>query len=172
MKAQEIRDQVKALVAREAIREKLACYCRSVDRLDHELGYSVFTDDSVLDYGENFKGSGKEFIDWCCNAHLTYFSATSHHISNFIIVIKGKQAFSETYIHGVMRGIPDDEGEAVQTIVFGRYLDEWSCLDNGDWRIARRRFVQDFSELCTVETDMGAFAASRDHHDPSYEFLK
>lgn len=160
---------IEILIAKDAIREKLASYSRSVDRLDHELGYSVFTEDSQLDYGQAFKGSGKDFIDWCIQSHL-HLAATSHRISNSKIVVEGDKAYSETYIFGLMRLPPSDDGDVMEINVVGRYLDDWICQGN-DWRIAKRRFVQDFGKMTKVEVDMGSSGATRDKSDPSYEVM-
>ena len=158
---------IEVLIAKDGIREKLASYCRSIDRLDHELGYSVFTEDSDLDYGQPFKGTGKQFIDWCITSHLK-LAATSHRISNTKIVVKGDKAFSETYIFGMMRTPLGENGTVSEINVVGRYLDEWTC-SGGDWRIAKRRFVQDFAKMGKVEVNMGSYGATRDENDPSYE---
>jgi hypothetical protein len=160
-------EEIKVVVAKEAIREKLASYCRSVDRLDHELGYSVFTEDSELDYGPSFKGTGREFIDWCIKSHLN-LTATSHRISNTKIVVKADKAYSETYLFGLMRRLPAENGDVFEINVVGRYLDEWSC-SGADWRIAKRQFVQDFAKMTKVDVNMGSYGSTRDNNDPSYE---
>jgi hypothetical protein len=45
-------EEIQALLDKEAIREGLYRYCRSVDRLDAALGHGVFHEDSYADYGE------------------------------------------------------------------------------------------------------------------------
>ena len=39
-------------------------YCRAMDRIDHELGYSIWHEGATADYGEGlYQGSGTGFID-------------------------------------------------------------------------------------------------------------
>ena len=37
-------DEIKTLLAKEAIRDQIYVYCRALDRIDNELGYSVFAE--------------------------------------------------------------------------------------------------------------------------------
>ena len=46
--------ELEQLVAKEAIRDQIYTYCRSLDRIDNELGYSVFAEDSEVDYGPTY----------------------------------------------------------------------------------------------------------------------
>ena len=50
---------LETLVAKDEITEALAAYCRAVDRLDMELGRSVFHDDAIADYGVMYQGTGR-----------------------------------------------------------------------------------------------------------------
>lgn len=50
--------QIAELIEKEAIREQIYNYCRALDRIDNELGYSVFAEDSKVDYGPTYKGDG------------------------------------------------------------------------------------------------------------------
>ena len=43
--------QIAELIEKEAIREQIYTYCRALDRIDNELGYSVFAEDAKVDYG-------------------------------------------------------------------------------------------------------------------------
>ena len=55
---------IETLLAKEAIRDQIYTYCRALDRIDNELGYSVFAEDSKVNYGPTFpKGTGRQFID-------------------------------------------------------------------------------------------------------------
>ena len=63
-------EEVRALADKEAIREALYRYCRSVDRLDAPLGHSVFHEDSYADYGADvYQGPGRGCIDKIIKDH-------------------------------------------------------------------------------------------------------
>ena len=58
------------IASKQAITEKLYQYCRAVDRLDQALGYGVWHEDGLADYGPMFQGTGRGFIDWVFDQHL------------------------------------------------------------------------------------------------------
>ena len=49
------------LIEKEAIREQIYNYCRALDRIDNELGYTIFAEDAKVDYGPTYKGTGRGF---------------------------------------------------------------------------------------------------------------
>ncbi len=53
-------DEPDTLLAKQAIAEALAAYCRGMDLID-DLARSVFHPDAVADYGAMFSGTGYEF---------------------------------------------------------------------------------------------------------------
>jgi hypothetical protein len=155
-----------ALLAKSAIETVLKRYCRSMDRIDAELGYGVWHEGGVADYGPIFQGTGRGFIDWVCDFHRT-LDATSHQIANILIDVQGDRATSETYITVSLLGTKD--GQRTLTVGRGRYLDEWSRRD-GRWAIDRRRYVTDFAiseEGVTAADGWG----KRDSGDLSYALL-
>lgn len=160
------------LLAKEAIRTKLYRYCRSMDRRDDALGFSVFTEDCTMDYGLNFQGSGWEFVTWAHKAHDANYEQTSHQISNILVEISedGRRAVSEAYLHTLQLTHPDAKGRQFELHVAGRYLDKWVCVD-GDWKIKARRFVQDVAELRQCQNLYPRFGGVPGPEDPSYELL-
>ena len=49
---------------RQAITDQLYRYCRAMDRIDHDLGYSIWHEDGTADYGAGvWQGSGRGFVD-------------------------------------------------------------------------------------------------------------
>ena len=129
---------------RSQITEALYTYCRAVDRVDRELGYSIWNEGAQVDYGEAiFVGPARGVIDHICDSHLQGI-AHSHQIANVIIRLDGDRAFSEAYVNSAMRMM--HEGELLQVNTRGRYLDRWSRRD-GRWGIDRRVFVNDFDEV-------------------------
>lgn len=72
------------LIEKEAIREQIYNYCRALDRIDNELGYTIFAEDAKVDYGPTYKGSGRGFIDMMLNMHRGMVS-THHMMTNILI---------------------------------------------------------------------------------------
>jgi hypothetical protein len=73
----------------QAIADKIYRYARSVDRIDEKLGYTVWHEDGTADYGADiYQGSGRGFIDRCCESHRHALSH-SHRMTNVIIDLDG-----------------------------------------------------------------------------------
>jgi len=156
--------EVKILLVKQAISEVIFRYCRAMDRIDAELGYSVWHENAQVDYGSVFKGTGREFIDWVCEFHR---GLVSHHhlVSNILISIDGDVAASESYIDTALY-MKDEKDNLQQVCGRGRYLDNWSRRD-GRWAIDQRQFVLDYATTKQVTTDTPAWG-KRDATDPSY----
>ena len=154
-----------ALAAHHEIDRVLKRYCRAMDRIDAALGYSVWHDDGLADYGPIFRGTGRAFVDWVCDFHRT-LEGQSHQIANTLIELRGDRAGSETYVTAAL--LFRAAGRHRVTTSRGRYLDEWSCR-GGLWAIDRRRFVLDFAFTEDVEAREGW--GTRDAGDPSYALL-
>lgn len=154
---------------RDAIIHQIHAYCRSMDRMDVDLGKAVWHDDGVADYGPVFQGTGHGFIDFVTRAHAA-FIAHSHQVANVLVTLDGDRAASESYVTATLRQAQDDR--TVQLTIRGRYLDRWSCRD-GRWAIDRRVFLHDFDDVREVGiTAMTAASpARRDRADPSYAIL-
>ncbi len=161
--------EVDVLVAKQAITEVLYRYCRGLDRMDREVALSVFHDGATADYGPLFAGTGVEFVDWVWTAHQG-LDNHSHQITNVLIDVNGDRAVSEAYVTVALRTKPDD-GNIVDIVDRGRYLDRWARLD-GRWAIEERRFVEDFQAIYPVPlnpgTDGSAATGRRGPDDPSY----
>jgi SnoaL-like domain len=156
-----------ALADRLAITDKIYRYSRSVDRIDPQIGYSVWHNDGTADYGEDiYQGSGHGFIDWCCESHRKAL-AHSHQMTNVIIDLDGDRASSETYAIVTVRFKAPDAGQIIQYMAWSRYLDKWSCRA-GIWAIDDRFVVIDFDETRLVTPGSKVSRGSRDHRDPSY----
>lgn len=156
------------LLDKQAVYEALASYARAMDRIDLDLGRSVFHPDATVDYGEMFAGSGHEFIEFIGEAHPA-FEVTDHHIGAASIVIDGDRAGSECYATVRLRSRAED-GSASDLITHGRYVDRWERRD-GRWRIIERRYLHTFDEVRSVERTMFAPTGARDLTDPSYGVL-
>jgi hypothetical protein len=156
------------IIDRQQISEALYTYCRAVDRIDRELGYSIWNDGAEVDYGESiFVGSGRGVIDYICDAHERGV-AHSHQVANIIIAIEDNRAFSEAYVNSAMR--MRDGNQIFQVNTRGRYLDRWSRRGNG-WGIDRRVFIADFDEARPVTPGGIPPRLRLDRDDPSYKLF-
>ena len=137
------------LVEKEAIREQIYQYCRALDRIDNELGYSVFAPDAEVDYGPTYKGTGYGFIDMMLDMHRTMVS-THHMMTNTIIKLSddGKKAGSETYMYAGCK-YKNKAGEASFTVEARcRDMDTWEKRD-GKWVIVKRIVAGDNTFMLT-----------------------
>jgi hypothetical protein len=164
---------VQTLLDKQTITELIYRYCRAVDRIDPELGYTVFHADASVDYGDFYQGDGRGLIDRICAQHRSAL-CHSHQTSNITINVNGDKAGSETYVTMNLRsgGTGSGQGDQIRQIsMWGRYLDEWSRRD-GRWGIDRRIVVADFDEMRPA-SPMGTLngVGRRDRTDPSYRIL-
>lgn len=154
---------------RQAIAEMLYRYCRCVDRLDRELGYSIWHEGAEADYGDFYHGDGPGLINLICrqHEHLLYHS---HQLSNILIELDGVYAVSESYVTANLRL---QQGEKLQQMtVWSRYLDHWSKR-NGCWGIDRRQALRDFDEIRdVVPLSQVSSEGARDASDPSCQLFK
>jgi hypothetical protein len=154
---------------RQAITDQIYRYCRAMDRIDHELGYSIWHDDGTADYGTDvFVGSGRDFIDFVCVQH-GHVLVHSHQVTNIVIELDGDKASSEAYVTARLR--MDRGGKLLQMVVLSRYLDQWSKRA-GRWAIDHRQTVMDMDEVREVVPMKQHDLGRRDRDDPSYGFLK
>src|ERR1700761_1536507 len=152
---------------REAIKEQLYRYCRSVDRLDVALGHGVFHPDSHADFGL-YNGPGRGWIDFICEEHRKFLHH-SHQVTNIVIDLDGDRAGSEAYVTATLRA---REGRRLmQRQFWARYVDAWSRRD-GHWAIDRRECVIDFDSISEATSINEYTRSRRDASDPSYGVLQ
>lgn len=159
--------ELREMLGRQQITQLLYRYCRAVDRIDEELGYTIWHDDAEADYGRIYRGSGRGFIDFVCEAHRRAI-VHSHQITNIIIELEKDRARSESYVMSGMRLMDSDQLKQITTR--GRYLDLWSRRE-GRWGIDKRLFVNDFDEIRTVTPAFVPPTFRLDRSDPSYAFF-
>jgi SnoaL-like domain len=160
---------LQALADRQIITDLIYRYCRSMDRIDAELGYTLWHDDGIADYGADvYQGSGRGFIDHACEQHRRTLTH-SHQITNIIIDLDGDRAGSESYVTANLR-ITRGEN-LMQITVWSRYIDQWSRR-NGRWAIDQRVAVIDFDEVREVTALSKELRGSRERNDPSYAVLR
>ena len=160
---------MRTLADRQEITDLIYRYCRSMDRIDAQLGYTIWHDDAVADFGAViYQGSGRGFIDHVCAVHRQTL-AHSHQISNMIIQLDGDRAASESYVTATLRVMKGDK--LLQITAWSRYIDQWSRRE-GRWGIDKRIAVLDFDEIREVTAIGKSGRGSRDRDDPSYAVLK
>lgn len=161
-------DLLTEIADRQAITDQIYRYCRAMDRIDHELGYSIWHQDGTADYGDNYKGSGRGFVDHVCAQHsgLLYHS---HQMSNVIIELDGDRAGSESYVTATLR--MERGGKLLQMSVISRYVDRWSKRE-GRWAIDHRQAIMEMDEIREVTPMKVHDTGKRDLTDPSYAVLK
>ena len=161
------------LLAKEAITEALLSYARSVDRLDFDGVRAVFHEDSVVDYGTMFRGSGPGFVDFLAEVQPPMVTHT-HHLSNIAISVHTAEpgstidrAGSEAYVMVRSRILAED-GRPLELIAHARYVDRWERRD-GTWRVSDRRYLHSVDELWPTRTVLYPVAGARDRTDPAYD---
>lgn len=162
---------LRAVADRQQITDQIYRYCRAMDRIDHEMGYSIWHEDGTADYGANFKGSGRDFIDHVCRQHAGLLQH-SHQMTNVIIELGGElggdRAGSESYVTATLRMMRDER--LFQMTVISRYVDTWSRRD-GRWAIDHRIAIMEMDEMREVTPMKAHDQARRDRTDPSYTVL-
>lgn len=160
---------VDELLAREQIRDVLFRYCRGVDRGDAELIASVYHADAVDEHGA-FHGTGVDFAGHVVEAMDAVSNVGQHHLTNILIRVEGHSALVESYFIALHPYQPQGEAAPVLAAVGGRYLDRFECRE-GNWKIAHRRVVLDWSQerlsgaAWAAATDFPA--GGRRQNDPS-----
>lgn len=160
---------LQAVADREAITDQIYRYCRAMDRIDRELGYSIWHEDGTADYGKDvFQGTGRGFIDHVCAQHRRLLTH-SHQVTNIIIELDGDRAGSESYVSATLR--LERDGQLLQMVVLSRYIDTWSRRD-GRWAIDHRLTIIDMDEIREITPMKDHARGSRDRNDPSYSVLE
>ena len=150
-------DAVARLADRHEILDRLGRYARGVDRRDWEAVRSTFFADAVDEHGD-FTGTRDEFIDWIRERHAT-FEKSTHFLGNCVMdFLSDSRAIVETYFiaklelgptagghREMLAGAEAASGKNLLVTVTGRYADRFEKRD-GEWRVARRITIFDFSE--------------------------
>ncbi len=158
------------LLDKQAIREVVLRYCRGVDRADADLIGSAYHPDAVDEHGSaRFTGDtvGVGIVELTSSSRVTM-----HHVTNQFIELRGPDhAASETYF--TVWQTMDRDGQEHTLHALGRYVDRMDRRA-GEWRIAHRLVIVEFTRLLPPEGAMSPSAPGlgrRDRSDPSYEAL-
>ena len=135
--------EVRDLLDKQAIRELLARYARSVDRYDWEAMRACFTDEATDDHGV-IQGTADDLIEGVKKI-MPSSRGWMHNLFQQNIELRGDRAIGETYCQSHHReDSADHEGEEEDCVSGLRYVDEFARVD-GEWKIARRVTVYEWS---------------------------
>jgi len=155
------------LIAESEIKDVHLRFCRANDRRDEELTRSCFHPDAVIELHEPLSvdelvALGKQM--------LGAYTVTWHITPNQLVEVDGNVAWAEHYTISSHRMPADADGPERDFIAYGRYIDRMERR-GGEWRIAKRKMVLDYTRMDPVGNSAAAFGTpggTRDRSDPSY----
>ena len=163
-----MRKTIEEVCAEAAIKDVQMRYCRGCDRADYELLRECFHADATTSYGF-FGGSVDDFIA-SARQQLPLFLHTTHNTGNQNVTVSGDSAWAEHYTVATHRLAADAAGPLRDFVTAVRYIDRMECRE-GDWRIAHRKLVLDWTRtdpVADAPPDPDVPRGSRDRGDPSY----
>ncbi len=134
-------EQVELLMDEREISRLIYVYCRAVDRGDRELLQSLYHPDAKEEHG-GYNGDLAGFVDYAFSMVDWAKEGLSHHITNILIDVQGDTAFAESAFMAMSARATDIEGNDIDIVIFGRYLDTFEKRSEA-WKIAHRRVVFD-----------------------------
>jgi hypothetical protein len=141
---------------RQQIRDLMARYARSIDRMDWVLLRSCYHPEAMDDHGA-FRGSVEEFIAFLDSDQvLLGFECTMHTMTNQNVDLAGDRAHCETYCVAYHRSTDRHPWGRADVTVGLRYVDELERRA-GQWRILDRVVVHEWARRDPIEelVDLG-----------------
>ena len=118
-------------------------YAHAVDRRDYDAIARCYWNDARDEHG-SFQGDAVAYVAWLREV-LPNVAVSSHQFTNILVDVESPGvATSETYCLNVNVFAGRDGAVDTQTTSLLRYLDRFERR-NGEWRIARRCVVTDWS---------------------------
>jgi ketosteroid isomerase-like protein len=165
------RTEIERMLDERAIRTTLAQYCRAVGRMDMDLLRTLYTDTATVDAGSPADGDIAGYLDYIASGIERGIGKVPIVLGQTLFTFDGDTAWTETYLHAAHEKTVD--GEVVQVLFFGRYLDR--LVRTGDrWLIDHRKVVYDWVREEAVPEGSTAHlnvAGARSGEDASYAFL-
>lgn len=155
------------IIAESEIKDVHLRYCRANDRRDEELMRSCFHPDAVIELHEPLDVDA--FIAFG-NIMLSQYTVTWHNTGNQLVEVDGDAAWAEHYTISSHRIAAKGEKPERDFVASGRYIDRMERRD-GEWRIARRILLVDFTRLDPnppVKPAVGSRTGERNRNDASY----
>ena len=131
--------ELRNLLEREMIRDRIGRLARGEDRRNAELISASYWPDSTIDHGV-FVGSLEEYLAWVVPGSPE-IQATQHVLGQSVIELRSDTALVETHVMSYHRLAMGDEHR--DTVIGGRYLDRMERR-GGEWRIAQRTMLYDW----------------------------
>lgn len=126
----------------KAIEAVIARYSRTLDWLDDEGQASCYWPDAAIDYGF-FKGTAAEFVPVVMAIERA--SARRWHMVSGLAIRLTSPTTAQTECYGIATGLRrEGDGPLTGNMYGGRYLDSFT-KQHGEWRIAQRNYVMDWS---------------------------
>ena len=159
--------ELRTLLDKAQIHDALMRYSRGVDRGDGELVVSCFHSDATLDMGRG-PMSAAALAEGIATMTAT---GAMHFIGNEYVEVDGDIAYGETYF--ISYATITDSGQPATRSRGGRYLDRFERRD-GQWKIARRLLVDEWSRLDDLPAPgpppSAGHVGLRSKDDPVYTF--
>lgn len=135
--------QLQELLDKQAIQELIARYSRTLDWLDDEGQAGCYWPDAAIDYGF-FKGTAAEFVPVVMQVERS--TGRRWHLLSSLAVKLTSATTAEGESYGVALGFRREaEDQPYRGNMYGgRYLDTFEKRD-GEWRIASRRYIMDWT---------------------------
>jgi len=136
------------MVDREQIRDRLARLARGEDRRDATLIRGCFWPDAAVDLGI-FTGHFDDYLAWVVPGAPS-IPVTLHTLGQSLIELGGDTARVETHVTAYHR--IDMGNQERDMVIGGRYLDRLEKR-GGEWRIAHRTMLYDWTRDCGPSVD-------------------
>lgn len=140
---------LRELLDKQAIGEVIQRYSRTLDWLDDEGQASCYWPDARIDYGF-FNGAAAEFVPVVMAIERS--SQRRWHMLAGLQVKLTSQTTASAECYGLATGVREADGVWTGNLYGGRYLDQFEKRE-GEWRIARRQYVMDWSAPLGEQND-------------------
>ena len=153
-------DPIKDLLDREAIRNAIHRLAGAVDRRDAKRMESCYHPDAMEDHGA-FCGDVATFIGLCTGPGSGIYQRMHHNIGTINIELDGDVANAEAYVCASGPLIePAADGSTQSRSIYASYIDRFERR-NGEWRIARRIVVKDWTDVRPIHDPAEAYPLSQ-----------
>lgn len=139
--------KLRDLLDKNEIREQLLRYSRGVDRFDARLIDSVYWPDAWDEHGPAGTLRGADCAEVLIGRMRANYKMQQHCLSNILIDVRGDTAYAESYLLSFL--VIDRNGRDVTRSLGARYIDRFERR-NGEWRIAHRVMVHEWSRIDEV----------------------
>jgi len=156
------------LIAHRQVSDAIKRAARGTDRLDTEIFLSAFHPGAIDHHGYH-TGTCEEHAAVMETRHRAEVLTSMHLLGNQYIEINGEEAACETYFFAIQRTMRDNG--IVEFMAAGRYLDRCD-LRNGEWRIAERHVLLDWTNNDDDPNANKVGRGRRDRQDISYRILR